>query len=572
MILNIMKKILRVALTFGMVLSWCVAEAQYTFSAQIVVTGNCFSGASNIAMNNIRQIVNECNAKCKSIPLTKEECMAMSQQFSGQFTLLEFNEYGCSIKVIISPCVCTRCQEETTPGPDQGGSYNSANAGSEVSDWVDDVAARQNSIGQIPIGTQQNGTGDARFDEALRKSLGTFELPNNAVVLPDDFELLANMENVNRYLSRSYDMNKIYMEYPQDLTAMLHEEFKRISGFDLDVIRNMPSSQRSDAEKQALLDYQVYRKMMLEKMADEIWSYVYEAATSENTRVFEMAVLSETCYGDSKHENITRTNYIEVGQAFFEGKDDNDPVKGLFELIGFCNATTQETGFHAELYYNKVTGEYTVAFEGTLDWRDVKTDAVLGFNGIPEQHNLAMRIADYIKLNLLDEIKLNITGHSLGGSLASIVGLATGLPTYTYNPAGVNNAMIDKFGLRDNLNNGNIKAYQANNDPITSVQEGVLKPFVVGTVISVVYSVNPVKGNELAIESIKGNTANPAVGDKETVYSDGGHTIHSMVSWAESQSNHNTVLYKSMLDNVNQMLNTLEQQTQESILIIWSDE
>ena len=449
-------------------LSMASATAQYTASMQIVVTGNCYSGASSTAINNARQFVNEFNAQFRSVPLTKEECLAMSQAFAGKALEFGFSEYGCSVKIIITPCICTGCQDEATPGPEQGGSYYSTNPGNEVRDWEADVERRNqalyNNASPLPSQVEEffgKGSGDIRFDNALRSNEGMSQLPGNEVKLPEDFEFLANMENVQRYMDGSNDLLKLYLEYPFDITVMLHDEFERVSNIDIDAIRNKLPSQRTEEENQALLDYQAYCKKMLEKMYGEITALAYEAATREETRVYEMSVLSETCYGDSKHGNITKTNYIEVGQAFFDNDKDN-PMRGLLELIGECNQTREETGFHAELYYNKITGEYTIAFEGTnVTMADIKTDAMIGFNEVPKQHDLAMRIAEYINnLDLPDNVKINVTGHSLGGSLASVVGLATGLPTYTYNSAGVNNAMAEKYGFDNMSTCSNIKAYQ----------------------------------------------------------------------------------------------------------------
>ena len=68
--MNAFKRAVLVAVAL---LAFGTAEAQYTFSAQIVISGKCFSSASNMAERNIRQIVNEYNAKFRAIPMTKAE-------------------------------------------------------------------------------------------------------------------------------------------------------------------------------------------------------------------------------------------------------------------------------------------------------------------------------------------------------------------------------------------------------------------------------------------------------------------------------------------------------------------
>lgn len=582
----------RMALVAGVLLTMGSAEAQYTFSVQIVISGNCFSSASRTEERNLRQIVNEVNSKLRAVPLTKTECMAMSQQFAGEMAVYAFNEYGCSMKVVITPCVCTGCQEEVS-SPDQGGSYNSANAGSEVRDWANDVDARMKALGQqgaTPPPSQVEaffgrGTGDKTFDDALKKGLGDFEFPNNAVKLPDDFELLANMENVQRYLDTVGGLADMDIADPDNLYGWFHDVFKRVSDFDIDSIRSKLESQRTEAEKQALLDYQKFRQLLADKKIQQIEELQQTVARSEETRAYEMAVLSEDCYGDSKGEYLAGTNYMKVSTDFFT---EDNPMKGLLGLIDDCNRTTNETGFHAELYYNKVTGEYTIAFEGTnfSSVADVATDYLLVTNKIPEQHNQAMKIADYIKnLNLPETISINLTGHSLGGSLASVVGMATGLPTYTYNSAGVNNAMIEFYGLNEN-NYGNIKAYSTHDDPITSGQEGPLKPkvvTVVGTIIPVVISVvanagsGPaavvagMEGDRLQREAKKGNIASPAVGNKETIETGQGHSIEPMVKYFEKDYDKHQSGYSQLKKKLYQAGHSIEHQIEDHILIIMQE-
>lgn len=581
-----MKALKRMALVAGAVLAFGTVEAQYTFSAQIVISGNCWSSASNMAERNLRQLVNEVNAKMKAIPLTKAECMAMSQQFAGEMSVYSFNEYGCSIKMVITPCICTGCQEESS-SPDQGGSYHSANAGSEVKDWTDDMEARQMALNQqstTPIPSQVEemfgrGTGDQQFDKALQKGMGSFGQGGNNVKLPEGFEFLANMVNVRKYLDMTNDLATRYISYPDPdhLVAWFHEEFKRVSGFDLDAIMNKLESRRTDAEKQALLDYRVYRQLLADKMINQIEEMRQSVARSEETRAYEMAVLSDNCYGDSKHEYLANTNYREVGTLDFPV---GDPMRAFSEVIDKCN---KSLGFHAELYYNAVTGEYTVAFEGSnthyiknwadfkADWFDCNFKQELG--GVPEQYILAKIIADHVP----DGVSMNFTGHSLGGGLASVAGAISGAPTYTYNPESVNNNIVDAFGIRENVDVGNynITAYQADDDPLTSLQEGVYKKLVVGFVLGSLVTEDIETGNNLAQEMRdgvnKGTILNPALGTKVIVETGGGHDRKAMVNFFGKTYDWNQPLYGSWQKSIYQAGHGTEQQTEEHILIVWPE-
>ena len=508
-------------------LSFCgIATAQYSFSAHLSITGRCYGTGSSMAERNLRQWVNDLNAKMKSIPLTREECIAMQQQMSGESATMEYGEYGggCSIKIVISPCVCSVSETKPVTGPDQGESFYSSNPGSEVSDWESDVAAKHDALRKEPLPVEKNGTGDKKYDDALRNSMGTIELPNIAHKLPEQSELvdLANMENVNRYLENCYNLAITYVDNPPSaiqLVDWFHEEFKRVSGFDLDEIMNKLPSERSPEEKQAIIDYHAFRRGLADKMLEDIKPYI---AMREETRAYEMAVLSEDCYGDSEHNYIETTNYKRIGTDDFS---DGNPMRLFSEVIDRCN---KYEGFHAQIYKNEITGEYTLAFEGSnmhpiLNWEDFKADwkdcnFIQGMGGVPEQYILAKIIAD----NVPEGIKINFTGHSLGGGLASVAGAITGLPTYTYNAEGVNKNIIKTFDISHKVkyNNYDIKAYRTDKDELTAVQEDY-KYLVIGAVVTLSPSLGAAAGAAI------GGVAGEAYGEKygEAVGGSIGKTI-----------------------------------------------
>lgn len=524
-------------------------RCQYSFTISAQYSGgkceNMQSSFNSVLANHAQEIAtgfdtkSECEMVRAGIIETAKDIEALYQGVYSHFG----SGASCSIKVISSPC--TSRSGIRAPGDidisanGRGGAMFFENPAVEVSNWAKENERLMSIIGGITDATSFNPriTGDDDFDKTLVLNIdkpfvsvnmreGGFSTTSSSdlsmrdkVFEAPDYSQMANMDNVRRYLSLSSDLAIKYIKNPDPglLTAWFHEEFKRVSRFDVDAIMRKLPSERTDEEKQALIDYQMYRKGLADKMLEDLKPYI---AVQEETRAYEMAVLSANSYGDLAPFYLETTNYIKIGADFFT---DNSPMKGLCELISEYNGK-EKTGFHAEMYFNEVTGEFTISFEGTnfSERADLGTDVMIGLNMIPEQHNLAMSIADYINaLNLPEDVRINITGHSLGGSLASVVGLVTGLPTYTFNSAGVNNAMIEKYGL--DVNNNNIKAYQANNDVLTSIQEGELKPFVVGTVIAAVSVVSPATGGALTAETVKGNIASPAVGDKTVVESGGWH-------------------------------------------------
>jgi len=522
-----------------------------------------------MAEKSIRQWISTVNASMRSIRLTREECIAMNHQIGSEATLMEYSEYGgCSIKVLVTPCVCVGVESDIVSGINQGGSFYSTNAANEVGDWIEDAASREHAMGWQTPKTTVSGTGDRAFDEAVRNEIKAFSQSGNEVHLPGGFEFLANMDNVRRYLDNCDNLALRYIQHPSpdDLTRWFHEEFQRVSGFNIGQLMQKLPSELSAEESQALLDYQAFRRGLAEKTLVEIRQYV---AVQEDTRAFEMSVLAEDCYGDSEHLFLSKTNYEKVDIKYFPV---DDPRLKWIALIEKCNSKCE--GFHAQPYINMVTGELTIAFEGSnltnpidnlsdflAEWPDLKADwkgniqHTLG--GIPEQYVMAKIIAESVP----EGVTVNFTGHSLGGALASVAGLVSGAPAYTYNAEGVNNNVINNFGLQDIADAGasNVKAYRSNSDPLTSAQEGVLKP--VGMVI--LTNMSPPISTYVTMEAAKGNVLSPSVGDKKDLSNARGHKVVPMINELHGQCGH----YDAWQSSIYNAGYGHEQQSQSSIQI-----
>ena len=87
-----------------------------------------------------------------------------------------------------------------------------------------------------------------------------------------------------------------------------------------------------------------------------------------------------------------------------------------------------------------------------------------------------MRIGDALSRVQQLQGHLTITGHSLGGGLASAAAVVTHFPTYTFNAAGLNPATLDENlypGSTANFNNAAtfIKAYYVDWDVVSLFQD-----------------------------------------------------------------------------------------------------
>lgn len=95
------------------------------------------------------------------------------------------------------------------------------------------------------------------------------------------------------------------------------------------------------------------------------------------------------------------------------------------------------------------------------DWIDDNASQGLGLGS--EQYEDAIRLAQKINANKPENKELIITGHSLGGGLATAAGAATGSETYAFNPAGVHPNTYEMYGVK-NPDTSKVHTYYSNQD------------------------------------------------------------------------------------------------------------
>lgn len=112
----------------------------------------------------------------------------------------------------------------------------------------------------------------------------------------------------------------------------------------------------------------------------------------------------------------------------------------------------QKTGFKSALFTDGSKYFYAVAGtdmneskEAKLDW--LGANIPQAFGSIPAQYVQAKENAE--SLNDMYGENLSFTGHSLGGSLASLQSLVTGRPATTFNAAPLHQNTLDRFNVRN---------------------------------------------------------------------------------------------------------------------------
>ena len=110
------------------------------------------------------------------------------------------------------------------------------------------------------------------------------------------------------------------------------------------------------------------------------------------------------------------------------------------QTIGLDASDMSFGSFHAELSEDPVTGRYVLAFRGTNDvgdWLDNGRNAI-GLNS--EQYAWSVTLVERLNRHLArfaPSAELELTGHSLGGGLATLAAVTIDRPATVFNPAAV---------------------------------------------------------------------------------------------------------------------------------------
>ena len=122
--------------------------------------------------------------------------------------------------------------------------------------------------------------------------------------------------------------------------------------------------------------------------------------------------------------------------------------------------------------------EYTYAFAGTQDATDILHDG-LQLIGASGQYTQAIENLQALQENI-GSAELTLTGHSLGGGLAALGSMKTGLKALTFNAAGVSSAtkLFNGVNMIKPAEN-NIDAYILASDPLNLIQNIPFNPLPV---------------------------------------------------------------------------------------------
>ncbi|WP_082538897.1 XVIPCD domain-containing protein [Lysobacter sp. Root494] len=176
---------------------------------------------------------------------------------------------------------------------------------------------------------------------------------------------------------------------------------------------------------------------------------------------------------DSVLARINADTYEESGSLI----DNWSPVAAE-QLAAFkirlSDLENSHTGFRARLYTDG-NNHYVLAFRGSDEAEDWKHNIRQGAGLRDVQYEQAIDLARKTHRAFGNNVVL--TGHSLGGGLATAGALATAAPAVTFNSAGLHTNTIEHLGFdtvavrRELMGNGQIRHYSVTNEIVTSLQE-----------------------------------------------------------------------------------------------------
>jgi hypothetical protein len=136
-----------------------------------------------------------------------------------------------------------------------------------------------------------------------------------------------------------------------------------------------------------------------------------------------------------------------------------------------------QTGFRAGIFSDGK--QHVLAFAGTDEWKEIATNIGQAVGFSTGQHSLGVVLSRQAKRAYGKDLVL--TGHSLGGGLASLAAAVVDVEAVTFNAAGLHRKSLERNDLdaeyvRQRASEGMIRAYSVKGEILTRLQDALPLP------------------------------------------------------------------------------------------------
>lgn len=439
-------------------------NAQYTFTATFHAKGSSRECSNASGIGNA--ILDKLNG-CISYP-TKAQC----EQERAAAASFRYRDGFCEYYYTTTPCTGTDLSSFGGNSTSPISGMPSQNAGVAIRNEMQDYAYQQSIQNGINAANSVIVPGTSDYNASVNKIIANdISSGNNAQVV-----LKRMIPNLNDRIAETADLLlDLYKQGKRStelFSRMLSDQFKALTGFDIYELNN--KIKPTPEELEILNSYNEYVDMVCKSAQDKL------SAEEDRVPELEMAAYSIAVYKDDDTNLIT---------DYFKPKPLRDMSiirnpqerNGAEKIVNFINENEGKSGFNSEIYYDKDQDKYVIAIRGTefTKLKDLSADALFALLATSPQHDIAYKLAQTIKESGIPLDKIKITGHSLGGGLASIVGMITGCETYIYNPAHVSLEAAKHYKL-DLSRQDNIHTYTAAPNEAVTIAENALNSAIPG--------------------------------------------------------------------------------------------
>jgi len=520
----------RLLLLWAFLLGAIQLNAQYTFTVTMHGRGSKECADAAAMANSIMEKYNSA-----SFP-TKAQC----EQARSMSSSIRVGTGWCTFSFTTSPCTGTEISSFGSNSTSKISGMPSQNAGVAIRNEMQDYAYQQSIQNGINAANSVIVPGTPDYNASVNKIIANdISSGNNAQVV-----LKRMIPNLNDRIAETASLLLNLYEQGKRSTdlfsRMLSDQFKALTGFDIYELNN--KIKPTPEELEILNSYNEYVDMVCKSAQDKL------SAEEERVPELEMAAYSLIAYKDEGSDLVSdyfKPNPLRDMSVIRNPQERN----GAEKIVNFITDNDGKSGFNSEIYYDKTQDKYVIAIRGTElglsveTIKDVGVDLAFALLAKSPQHDIAYNLAQIIKESGIPLDKIKITGHSLGGGLASIVGMITGCETYIYNPAHVSLEAAKNYKL-DLSRQDNIHTYTAPKEAVTTL-EAIANAYNSGRLKNIVGK--PINATDAAVKAISlglpkdqlasvvviagsSNTAYLNLGSQEKVEGADIHRIGSMYS------------------------------------------